>query len=328
MKKILFFVCSMALLFGMSSFASAAVHVNGYYRSNGTYVAPHYRSNPDGNPYNNWSYPGNTNPYTGKTATGNPDTYLKNYYGSSGSSYTSSSYTSPDSYTSPTYVPYTPIYTAPIPTPATYETVPNGHKSYGILFCDSGSYEVNDTCRSAPQNGHAYGGTSFYCDSGYEKSGDQCVKPSVPNAYWDGTQYKCNSGYGIDPDTQTSCVPISNQYCTQYYGPHAVMSSTGQSCVCENTYEWSKEKLLCVKSNLFTSYNFTTDLSAGSIGDDVTELQKFLEAKGFLTIPFGVDRGSFGNMTKNALKQYQKSQDLPLTGKLDYITRTYINSVQ
>ena len=42
--------------------------------------APHYRSAPDGNPYNNWSYPGNTNPVTGNVASGNPDTYLKNYY--------------------------------------------------------------------------------------------------------------------------------------------------------------------------------------------------------------------------------------------------------
>lgn len=32
------------------------VHVDGYYRSNGTYVAPHVRSAPDGNPYNNYSY--------------------------------------------------------------------------------------------------------------------------------------------------------------------------------------------------------------------------------------------------------------------------------
>lgn len=55
------------------------VKVKGYYRKDGTYVQPHYRSNPDGNPYNNWSYPGNTNPYTGKTATGNEETYLKNY---------------------------------------------------------------------------------------------------------------------------------------------------------------------------------------------------------------------------------------------------------
>lgn len=57
----------------------AQVQVSGYYRSNGTYVQPHYRSSPDGNPYNNYSYPGNTNPYTGKTATGNPETYLRNY---------------------------------------------------------------------------------------------------------------------------------------------------------------------------------------------------------------------------------------------------------
>lgn len=80
--------------------ADAAVRVKGYYRKDGTYVQPHYRSNPDGNPYNNWSYPGNTNPYTGETATGNSDTYLKNYYNSNSSSSSSSSlynYCSPSS---------------------------------------------------------------------------------------------------------------------------------------------------------------------------------------------------------------------------------------
>ena len=60
------------------------VKVRGYYRSNGTYVQPHYRSSPDGNPYNNYSYPGNTNPYTGKVSSGNPDTYLERYYNRQG----------------------------------------------------------------------------------------------------------------------------------------------------------------------------------------------------------------------------------------------------
>jgi len=60
--------------------SSADVWVNGYYRKNGTYVKGHWRSCPDGNPYNNWSFPGNINPYTGRIATGNPETYLKNYY--------------------------------------------------------------------------------------------------------------------------------------------------------------------------------------------------------------------------------------------------------
>lgn len=49
--------------------ANADVSVRGYYRSNGTYVQPHYRSNPDGNPYNNWSTYPNVNPYTGVQGT-------------------------------------------------------------------------------------------------------------------------------------------------------------------------------------------------------------------------------------------------------------------
>jgi len=69
----------LALVF-LSEVVSADVRVKGYYRKDGTYVRGHYRSDPDGNPYNNWSYPGNINPYTGKVAPGNPGTYLKNYY--------------------------------------------------------------------------------------------------------------------------------------------------------------------------------------------------------------------------------------------------------
>jgi uncharacterized protein YgiM (DUF1202 family) len=56
------------------------VWVEGYYKNDGTYAKGHYRSAANGDPYDNYSYPGNTNPYTGKTATGNPSTYLKNYY--------------------------------------------------------------------------------------------------------------------------------------------------------------------------------------------------------------------------------------------------------
>lgn len=56
----------------VSSFAasmatvSADTYVNGYRRSDGTYVQPHHRSDPDGNPYNNYSHRGNVNPYTGE----------------------------------------------------------------------------------------------------------------------------------------------------------------------------------------------------------------------------------------------------------------------
>ena len=38
--------------------ANASVNVQGYFKGNGTYVMPHIRTNPDGNPYNNFSYRG------------------------------------------------------------------------------------------------------------------------------------------------------------------------------------------------------------------------------------------------------------------------------
>lgn len=47
------------------------VRVKGYSRKDGTYVQPHVRSNPDGNPFNNWSTKGNVNPYTGELGTKN-----------------------------------------------------------------------------------------------------------------------------------------------------------------------------------------------------------------------------------------------------------------
>lgn len=57
------------MLFGGSLQAYADVHVNGYFRKNGTYVQPHYRSDPDGLFFNNFSTFGNFNPYTGKLGT-------------------------------------------------------------------------------------------------------------------------------------------------------------------------------------------------------------------------------------------------------------------
>mgnify|MGYP003386429735 CR=1 FL=1 len=47
-------------------------YVNGYVKQDGTYVAPHYRSAPDGNAYNNYSSQPNVNPYTGQHGTVNP----------------------------------------------------------------------------------------------------------------------------------------------------------------------------------------------------------------------------------------------------------------
>lgn len=46
--------------------------MRGYYRRDGTYVRPHYRSRPDGTVWNNWSTRGNVNPHTGLPGTRSP----------------------------------------------------------------------------------------------------------------------------------------------------------------------------------------------------------------------------------------------------------------
>lgn len=74
---------------------AAQVHVHGYTRSNGTYVAPYTRTAPDRSIYNNYSTKPNINPYTGRVGTVDP-------YGSS------STYSSP----SPSYN-YTPAPSQP-----------------------------------------------------------------------------------------------------------------------------------------------------------------------------------------------------------------------
>ena len=62
----------MLALIGVASSATAQVHVRGYTRSDGTYVAPHERTAPDSSIYNNYSTSPNVNPYTGKVGTVNP----------------------------------------------------------------------------------------------------------------------------------------------------------------------------------------------------------------------------------------------------------------
>ena len=52
--------------------SSSSHYVRGYTRSNGTYVAPHYRTNRNSTMYDNYSTKGNVNPYTGTTGTITP----------------------------------------------------------------------------------------------------------------------------------------------------------------------------------------------------------------------------------------------------------------
>ena len=70
-----------ALMLGLTILPILAAHAQGYhytnpyYRQDGTYVQPHYQTNPNGNPYDNWSTRGNVNPFNGQPGTRNPYPY-------------------------------------------------------------------------------------------------------------------------------------------------------------------------------------------------------------------------------------------------------------
>jgi hypothetical protein len=70
MKKLfLALVVVFLVLFASSTKVEAVTRVRGYYRSNGTYVQSYYRTSPNSYRYDNYSYRGNYNPYTGRTGT-------------------------------------------------------------------------------------------------------------------------------------------------------------------------------------------------------------------------------------------------------------------
>ena|SRR5712692_5936775 len=77
MKTIILSIVALAFLNVSQANADS---VRGYIQRDGTYVAPHQRTSPDHNPYNNYNFPGNYNPNSGRTTPGNPDTYLDRYY--------------------------------------------------------------------------------------------------------------------------------------------------------------------------------------------------------------------------------------------------------
>jgi hypothetical protein len=89
--------CASATLFASSAWAQ--VHVNGYTKSDGTYVQPHERTAPNATRDDNYSTRGNVNPYTGEPGTKPRDADV----------YGGTTYQAPKpapTYTAPTYTPY------------------------------------------------------------------------------------------------------------------------------------------------------------------------------------------------------------------------------
>lgn len=243
-----------------------AVHVNGYYRSNGTYVNGYERTAPDSSPYNNYSYPGNYNPNTGNITGGNADTYLNNYYNnSSGSTY------------SPTYntYDYTPVTTCPL------NSYSNGSGSckcnYGYAVSGGSCVSQDTLCHN--QTGYASSYNSLNntceCDYGYVLgSSGQCKMASLICSDQIGlmSQYnsstkkcECMSGYEFNG---SSCEYKSSNYsysstnlANQSSCPlnsHDSATSIGK-CDCDTGYQVNSAKNACVLSPIKTNIEICQD---------------------------------------------------------------------
>jgi hypothetical protein len=211
----------------ISNTVEAYVKVNGYYKKNGTYVAPYVRSNPNGLKYDNYSYTPSQGLYNStygtKGSNWDTPTYITDpYYYVGKSLYESKSPTLyPTTYTTPTYKPtvsntsYLPIsYTTPKTTETVYKPVsvivPENAREFGSTwYCKDGYKTIYDKnlnktgCEKiiAPENSYIMGET-WNCVAGYEivyntdnlKSG--CKKKVIPaNAMEFGSTWYCNMGY-------------------------------------------------------------------------------------------------------------------------------------
>lgn len=230
------------------------VKVRGYYRKDGTYVQPHYRSNPDGNPYNNWSYPGNVNPYTGKVATGNPSTYLDNYYNRSnnGSSTNTNSYS--------TYTPSANSY------PNSY----NSTSTYSIYYVSADKLNI----RSGPSTDYSVLTTLTYGTDLKIVSYSNYPWYMVKISYYDNNSLSYKTDYGYAHSSfLSSAYPSTKSFSTDDYTTSSsdkllstttIPSSTYNSSSYKSNYAtnsyYVSGKKLNVRSGPSTDYSVLTTL--------------------------------------------------------------------
>lgn len=296
--------------------ADAYVSVKGYYKKNGTYVAPYVRSNPNGLKYDNYGYKPSQGLYNSSYGTKgstwdtptyitDPDYYVGKSLYNSGSTSSSSSYTYP---TSPTY--------------------------YSTTSCPINSY---------------LSGSSCYCSYGYKLSTDKsscliapvktatelCQDSYGVNAYSSMVgKCSCSIGYEWSTSVEKSCIKsltcgvneiksgnkciTPDEACQNSFGLNSksinqlVDSSNNTSCICKDNYEWdSIDKKSCVFKVIIEDPNkiiFTKNLKLGSVGDDVRKLQTKLSVSA---------TGYFGLKTFSAVKAFQTVNELEVNGIVD-----------
>ncbi len=221
-----------------------AVYVNGYFRKDGTYVQSHQRTSPDGNPYNNYSFPGNYNPNIGNITGGNADNYLNNYYNNND---------------------YDNRYDDIFNSNYDISTANNYNSSYSSVYNYSSPPPSSYSERSCPYNSY-YDSTyeTCKCNYGYVADADKCVNASLycydlvglmSNYNSVNKKCECMPGYVFDGN---SCVfekkKTETELCNETYGQNSFSPTRGK-CQCSFGYEWNTDMSYCVKG-LVCDYNW------------------------------------------------------------------------
>ena len=196
---------------------------------------------------------------------------------------------------------------------------------------DAVAHEVQDICGGHPQQEGEY---HYHGPSSCLPNQD---KPDTLLGY-------ALDGYGIYSNTDANGRSLDNSDLDECHGTSTPIMWNGTRMIMYHyvlTYEYpytigcyrgttsSKSKptpgtisMMPISGTIETSPRaITTSLSVGSHGTDVETLQKFLENKGYLTIPEGQSRGYFGAITKKALMKYQKANGITQTGTFGPRTR-------
>ena len=207
-----------------------------------------------------------------------------------------------------TYQQWEQSYNSCIATAKNYMTAE--YQAALAASCDSQHYISGNQCLALPANAHSNSSGGYQCNTGYQNSNGVCVPPL--NSFVVNGIDLCNIGYIANPYHQ--CVPAQTLPATTS-NFESLPSSTAAA---------SPTSSAPVK----TSFVVNANLQAGSSGSSVINLQKFLESRGFLTLPSGTTEGYFGSLTKQALITYQASVGLPATGYCGPMTRSAISNSQ
>ncbi len=229
--------------------ADAYVSVKGYYRSDGTYVKPHVRSNPNGLKYDNYGWKPSQGLYN--DSYGTRDTYWD----------TPTYITDPDYYTGKS------LYESNQPG-NNYDTYSN--YNFGNFYLDQQpNCPLNSTYNSL--SGDCKCNYGYVVDTG-TFGGESCILGSsyCTQEYGYGSNFnsvdktcECNYGYVFNSHG-TKCISVDDS-CKNTYGYNAKSNLAGDKCECKYGYRFNESVTKCISNddycqNLYGYYSEATVL--------------------------------------------------------------------